>query len=102
MASEEDRQIKHAYLRKLVFSSLSDINMDWRRLLFESVSSKGMHRWMADRQWLLPGMENALVELNSSPLPAIISNELEAFLTRMARKGMNFEQTLRDAVKGMA
>lgn len=87
MASEEDRQTKPASLRKLILNVLSDVDVDWHRLLFESVSSKGMHLWMADRQWLLPGVKCALVDPNSSSLPAVIAEELKVFLRRMSERG---------------
>lgn len=92
MVSEADGQNKATALRKLVLSVLSDANVDWRRLLFESVSSKGMHRWMADRQWLLPGLKGAPLDLNSSSLPTVIADELEVFLARNAENGGNAEQ----------
>ena len=34
---------------------LSASDVDWRRLVFEAASSKGLHKWMAKRSWLLHG-----------------------------------------------
>ncbi|KAH8799692.1 kinase-like domain-containing protein [Xylogone sp. PMI_703] len=46
-------------LSNYILSVWSDHYLDWRRLLFESVTSKGVHIWMANRSWLLAGMKDA-------------------------------------------
>jgi hypothetical protein len=50
--STPSRPISLAESIKLVLSA-SDV--DWRRLVFEAASSKGLHKWMAKRSWLLHG-----------------------------------------------
>lgn len=42
-------------IRRLVPLCLKDPDVDWEQLIFEAACSKGLHQWMADRSWLLPG-----------------------------------------------
>ncbi|KND91751.1 hypothetical protein TOPH_03792 [Tolypocladium ophioglossoides CBS 100239] len=89
MVRAEGDQVNSVPYGNFVLSALSDDKIDWQRLLFESVSSRGLHRWMADRLWLLPSMNSAAVELNSSALSVIVADELGLFLTKI--KEMDIE-----------
>jgi hypothetical protein len=68
---------------------LSASDVDWRRLIFEAASSKGLHQWMVKRSWLLHDLPRAsMVE------------EMESFLAgTVAQKSMLDRQILVDALK---
>jgi hypothetical protein len=90
--SPPSRTISLTQSIKLVLSA-SDI--DWRRLLFEAASSKGLHKWMAKRSWLLHGAENEWSTRGNS-----LVEEVDGFLAGEIgqKSGLNWE-ILVDAIK---
>ena len=44
-----------AGIEALIPLCLEDPDVDWKQLIFMAAGSKGIHRWMAHRSWLLPG-----------------------------------------------
>lgn len=42
-------------IKQLAPLCLEDPDVDWKQLIFEAAYSKGLHKWMAERSWLLPG-----------------------------------------------
>ncbi|KAI9861204.1 MAG: hypothetical protein M1813_005377 [Trichoglossum hirsutum] len=73
---EADRRYYTSYLSsrksslsRSISSVLSTPDVDWRHLVFEAASSKGLHKWMAQRDWLLHGSRNGLQDLSSIALP---------------------------------
>ncbi|PMD54947.1 uncharacterized protein K444DRAFT_596730 [Hyaloscypha bicolor E] len=90
--SPPSRTISLTQSIKLVLSA-SDI--DWRRLLFEAASSKGLHKWMAKRSWLLHGTENEWSTRGNS-----LVEEVDGFLAGEIgqKSGLSWE-ILVDAIK---
>lgn len=43
-------------LAGLVAEALSMQDVDWRCMMWKATMSKGEHKWMADRSWLIPGL----------------------------------------------
>ena len=86
------RTISLAQSIKLVLSA-SDV--DWRRLLFEAASSKGLHKWMAKRSWLLHGTGSEWSARGNS-----LVKEVDGFLAgKIGQKsGLSWE-ILADAIK---
>ena len=56
---------------------VSSPHLDWRRLIFEAASSKGLHKWMGNRSWLLQDDDPAWLKL---PNPAVIEETTTSFL----------------------
>lgn len=78
---------------------VSDPDVDWRYLVIESCSSKGLHTWLAKRSWLLYGTKGDMARLASSPSDKIADEEVESFFrTTGANKGFTRESLL-EAVK---
>lgn len=58
------------------FKFVSSPHLDWRRFVFEAAHSKGLHKWMANRSWLLDDNDASWLKLQSFAL----IEETKAFL----------------------
>jgi len=63
-------------------SVLSNASADWRDLFFQAACSKGLHSWMAKRDWLIPGTKEGWEGL--IPLERTLRNEASSFLSVVA------------------
>ncbi|KAH0542351.1 hypothetical protein FGG08_003289 [Glutinoglossum americanum] len=75
---------------------LSTSDVDWRHLVFEAASSKGLHKWVAQRSWLLHGSGNGLQDLSSITL----AKEVVKFLAGTVGQKSNLtRERILDAIK---
>lgn len=64
--------------------------------MFEAAGSKGLHRWMAQRSWLLHSSGNGLHDLSS----AALAEEVEKFLAgTVGQKSTLTRERILDATK---
>jgi hypothetical protein len=60
---------------------VSDPDVGWRYLIIEACFSRGLHAWLTNRSWLMPGTRGDLARLDEFP-PEKIMFEVEEFLGR--------------------
>ena len=72
-----------------IHESLSDPNADWKRLLVDSVFSKGTHVWMDEREWLVGLIRPSPCRWSRHPdefFKARLPAEMEAFLEKNGQR----------------
>jgi hypothetical protein len=97
-----DRHLVRSYLSSLVADPkqggrralaqvmkvvVSDPDVSWRYLIIEACFSRGLHAWLANRSWLMPGTRGELASLDEFPSEKIMF-EVEEFV---GRKGVSRE-----------
>ncbi|KAK0609274.1 hypothetical protein B0T17DRAFT_546939 [Bombardia bombarda] len=91
---ESDNKYCSPSLARQMLSALSDPNVDWKRLLFESVFSRGTHSWMTKRSWLIGGIRRSSAEW-SHGLELLtekhLGSHIESFLRKMETNGQHLD-----------
>lgn len=67
-------------LAKTMQLVLSEQDANWRYLIIEACFSRGLHAWLARRDWLLHGTRGAMSALPNTSLGELVRDEAEKFL----------------------
>ena len=64
-----------------ILVNLSNPRYDWHCMIFEAVSSKGLHQWLAERCWLFQASDEQNEEKWLSIYRVLAPKELDSFLS---------------------
>jgi len=70
----------HSSLAASMSSILTDPVVDWKNLITDSCFSKGLHRWMAERSWLIKGLGDDVELIVQDPANRAVDAEIDDFL----------------------
>ncbi|OAQ78351.1 protein kinase-like domain-containingprotein [Purpureocillium lilacinum] len=70
----------HSSLAASMSSILTDPVVGWKNLIIDSCFSKGLHRWMAERSWLIKGLGDDVELIVQDPANRAVDAEIDDFL----------------------
>ncbi|UNI22291.1 hypothetical protein JDV02_008192 [Purpureocillium takamizusanense] len=94
LSSISSRESPLSSLAATMNTILSDPNVDWKHLIIQSCFSRGIHRWMSERSWLVEGLERDVVLTVHDQAGQVVRAEIDDLVRSEPDWGFTREELL--------